>query len=157
MIDMAVFKQFQQAIAQLGEMAQPEPLADGERVARAKAVMHRKIDRSLALDLEACVNCGYCSEACHFFQSTQDPKYTPTRKLDLLCRVHARESAAFAGTKAWQIKREQIDATGADTVVLSCASCRLNFMEGAEVAQSTMHIESLVELVAAQLPGPAPA
>jgi Fe-S oxidoreductase len=54
--------------------------------------------------------------------------------------------------KAWQIKRAQIDATGADTVVLSCASCRLNFMEGAEVEHSPMHIESLVELVAAQLP-----
>ena len=96
MIDMAVFKQFQGAIAQLGKMAQPEPLADDERVARAKAVMRRKTDRSLALDLESCVNCGYCSEACHFYQGTQDPKYTPTRKLDLLRRVHARESAAFA-------------------------------------------------------------
>ncbi|MDL2338558.1 MAG: (Fe-S)-binding protein [Pseudomonadota bacterium] len=96
MIDMAVFKQFQGAIAHLGEMAQPEPIADDERVARAKAVMRRKTDRSLALDLESCVNCGYCSEACHFYQGTQDPKYTPTRKLDLLRRVHARESAAFA-------------------------------------------------------------
>ena len=95
MIDMAVFKQFQGAIAHLGEMAKPEPLADDERVARAKAVMRRKTDRSLALDLESCVNCGYCSEACHFYQGTQDPKYTPTRKLDLLRRVHARESAAF--------------------------------------------------------------
>lgn len=94
---MAVFKQFQEAIAHLGEMAQPEQLTDAERVVRAKAVMRRKIDRSLALDLEACVQCGYCSEACHFFQSTQDPRYTPTRKLDLLRRVHARESAAFAG------------------------------------------------------------
>lgn len=96
MIDMAVFKQFQGAIAHLGEMAKPEPLADAERVARAKAVMRRKTDRALALDLESCVNCGYCSEACHFYQGTQDPKYTPTRKLDLLRRVHAREGAAFA-------------------------------------------------------------
>ena len=30
------------------------------------------------------------------YQATQDPKYTPTRKLDLLRRVHARESSAFA-------------------------------------------------------------
>lgn len=96
MIDMAVFKQFQGAIAHLAEMARPEPIADDERVARAKAVMRRKTDRALALDLESCVNCGYCSEACHFYQGTQDPKYTPTRKLDLLRRVHARESAAFA-------------------------------------------------------------
>lgn len=96
MIDMAVFKQFQGAIAHLAEMARPEPIADDERVARSKAVMRRKTDRALALDLESCVNCGYCSEACHFYQGTQDPKYTPTRKLDLLRRVHARESAAFA-------------------------------------------------------------
>ena len=96
MIDMAVFKQFQQAITHLGEMAQPEPIADEERVLRAKAVMRRKTDRGLALDLESCVNCGYCSEACHFYQSTGDPKYTPTRKLDLLRRVHARETSAFA-------------------------------------------------------------
>ena len=34
--------------------------------------------------------------------------------------------------KAWAIKREQIDATGADTVVVSCGSCRLNMMAGAE-------------------------
>jgi Fe-S oxidoreductase len=99
MIDMAVFKQFQGAIAHLGEMAQPVPLADDERVARAKAVMRRKTDRALALDLESCVNCGYCSEACHFYQGTLDPKYTPTRKLDLLRRVHAREGSAFAPIK----------------------------------------------------------
>ena len=54
--------------------------------------------------------------------------------------------------KAWQIKQAQIEATGAETVVLSCASCRLNFMAGAEAGQSPMRIESLIELVAAQLP-----
>jgi Fe-S oxidoreductase len=101
MIDMTVFKQFQGAIAHLGEMAQPETVSDAQRVARAKAVMRRKTDRGLALDLEACVNCGYCSEACHFHQSTGDARYTPTRKLDLLRRVHARESGAFAPIVRW--------------------------------------------------------
>jgi len=96
MIDMAVFKQFQDAISHLGEMAKPENLTDAERLSRAKAVMRQKTDRALAMDLEACVNCGYCSEACHFYQSTQDPQYTPTRKLDLLRRVHMRETSAFA-------------------------------------------------------------
>ena len=96
MIDMAVFKQFQEAIHHLGEMAQPEQLTDADRLARAKNLMHRKTDRALAMDLESCVNCGYCSEACHFYQGTQDPKYTPTRKLDLLRRVHMRETSAFA-------------------------------------------------------------
>lgn len=125
MIDMAVFKQFQEAIAQLGDMARPEPLADEERVARAKAVMRRKTDRALALDLEACVNCGYCSEACHFYQSTRDPKYTPTRKLDLLRRVHARESSAFAPVKRWFVRDISVQdlRDWQELVYDSCTEC----------------------------------
>ncbi len=96
MINMDVFHGFLQAIRHLPEMAQPLNLTDDERVARAKAVMRAKTDRGLALDLEACVHCGYCSEACHFYQGSEDPRYSPSRKLDLLRRVHARESAAFA-------------------------------------------------------------
>ena len=99
MIDMEVFHGFLQAIHHLPEMARPEPLSDDQRLARAKGVMRAKTDRGLALDLEACVNCGYCSEACHFYQGTHDPRYAPSRKLDLLRRVHARETSAFAPLK----------------------------------------------------------
>lgn len=99
MINMDVFHGFLEAIHHLPEMAQPDALSDAERLDRAKAVMRAKTDRGLALDLEACVNCGYCSEACHFYQSTHDPKYSPSRKLDLLRRVHARETSAFAPLK----------------------------------------------------------
>ena len=48
---------------------------------------------------------------------------------------------------------ELLQNAGAEAVVMSCGSCRLNFMEGDEVEQSGLHIESLIELVAAQLPG----
>jgi len=53
--------------------------------------MLSKMDRQMAVDLESCVKCGYCSEACHFFVQTNEPKYVPTRKLDLLRRVYGRE------------------------------------------------------------------
>lgn len=49
MIDMSVFKQFQESIRHLGEMAQPEPMADAQRVLRAKEVIRRKTDRALAV------------------------------------------------------------------------------------------------------------
>jgi Fe-S oxidoreductase len=91
MIDYDVFRQFGEAITHLGEMARKVEMPDTERVARAKAVMLAKIDRPMAVDLESCVKCGYCSEACHFHVQTGDPKYTPTRKLDLLRRVYGRE------------------------------------------------------------------
>ena len=83
---------------------------------------------------------------------------TPTAEMNWCCGGGAGafliNRAAPLRQKAWEIKRSQVEATGAETVVVSCASCRLNFMEGAEVGKSQMHIESLVELVAAQLPRP---
>lgn len=157
MIDMAVFKQFQEAIRHLGEMAQPEALSDEERLARAKAVMHAKTDRALALDLESCVNCGYCSEACHFYQSTQDPKYTPTRKLDLLRRVHMRETSAFAPLRRLYTKDITVDELRVwqELVYDSCTECGrcsmacpmgINIARGVNVMREALSQAGLVPL-----------
>ncbi len=125
MIDMNVFHGFLQAIKGLPEMAVLENIPDAERVSRAKSVMRKKMDRGLALDLEACVNCGYCSEACHFYQSTQDPKFSPSRKLDLLRRFHARETSAFAPVKRIFSKDISIDdlKEWQELVYDSCTEC----------------------------------
>jgi Fe-S oxidoreductase len=125
MINMDVFHGFLEAIHHLPEMAQPPVMTDAERVAKAKAVMRTKTDRSLALDLEACVNCGYCSESCHFFQSTQDAKYSPSRKLDLLRRVHARETSAFAPIKRLFVSDITVDdlKEWQELVYDSCTEC----------------------------------
>jgi Fe-S oxidoreductase len=53
--------------------------------------------------------------------------------------------------QAWQIKREQVETTGAQTVAVSCGSCRLNFMAGAEKDKWPVKIESVVAMVAKQL------
>ena len=125
MINMDVFHGFLEAIRHLPEIAQPPVMTDAERVAKAKAVMRAKTDRSLALDLEACVNCGYCSESCHFFQSTQDARYSPSRKLDLLRRVHARESSAFAPIKRLFVSDITVDdlKEWQELVYDSCTEC----------------------------------
>ena len=125
MIDMRVFEGFQQAITQLPAMARPVDLPDAERVERAKAVMRSKMDRTLATDLEACVHCGYCSEACHFQQASGDPRHSPSRKLDLLRRFHARETSAFAPLQRWFVRDISADdlREWQELVFDSCTEC----------------------------------
>ncbi len=57
------------------------------------------IDAPLAAYLESCVHCGECAEACHFYLTTEDPKYTPTYKLWPMVKAYQRHRAPFAPLK----------------------------------------------------------
>ena len=61
------------------------------------------------------------------------------------------QRAAELRQKAFEIKKEDIDNTGAKTLVVSCGSCRLNFENGKHNSNWDMSIESLVELVGENL------
>ena len=50
-------------------------------------------DGEVASFFEACVHCGECAEACHFYMATEDPKYTPTYKLLPMIKAYKREKA----------------------------------------------------------------
>ena len=67
--------------------------AIGEFVAQAS--------RDAAFQLEACVSCGQCADACHFYLVTGDPRYTPVYKLRPMLRAYRRQSAPFAGARRW--------------------------------------------------------
>ena len=75
----------------LATLAEPVEMSDEERVAKAKGVFGEKLDADMAVELESCLHCGLCAEACHFYIGTQDAKYTPIRKLDLIKRFYRRE------------------------------------------------------------------
>jgi Fe-S oxidoreductase len=90
-IDETTFSQFETQVKGLKNLAPPVDLSDEERVRRAKRVMLEKLDSRTAMDLETCVHCGMCAEACHFYESTHDPKYTPIHKAYLLRKVYRRE------------------------------------------------------------------
>lgn len=88
---LARFEAFEAQVGKLGRQAPPAGLDDRTRVERAKAVMLGKLDSRTAMDLETCVHCGMCAEACHFYEGTKEPKYTPVHKLHLLRKVYRRE------------------------------------------------------------------
>jgi Fe-S oxidoreductase len=60
-----------------------------------------QVNRDAAFQLDACVNCGQCADACHFYLVTRDPRYTPVYKLRPMLRAWQRERAPFAALKKW--------------------------------------------------------
>ncbi len=52
--------------------------------------------RGLRVFLDSCVKCGACTDKCHYFQGTSDPKNMPVARQDLLRSVY-RRYFTFAG------------------------------------------------------------
>jgi Fe-S oxidoreductase len=46
--------------------------------------------QTLRVSLDSCVKCGACSDKCHYFQGTADPKNMPVARQDLLRSVYRR-------------------------------------------------------------------
>lgn len=67
------------------------------------------------------------------------------------CGEYAIKRSAKLRQKAFDIKRHEFDATGADAVVTSCANCRINLMIGADNVGWEKPVISLVETMAERL------
>jgi Fe-S oxidoreductase len=91
----AALEQLAQGMARLARSAPGLDLPADERVQRAKRVFIEKTDAEVALDLESCLHCGMCAEACHFYEGTGNGRYAPIHKLKLLRKVYRRELGPF--------------------------------------------------------------
>lgn len=82
-------------------------LADAERVAIAMQSFVRDFTPATAAYMESCIHCGQCAEACHFYVTTRDPKYTPIWKLEPFKQAYKREAGPFAWLyRALNLKHE---------------------------------------------------
>jgi Fe-S oxidoreductase len=63
---------------------------------RAAAEFAAQAGREAAFQLEACVHCGQCAEACHFHRITRDPRHTPVYKLRPMLAAYRRSRAPFS-------------------------------------------------------------
>jgi Fe-S oxidoreductase len=93
--ELAALEKLTQGMARLAKSAPPVDVPEAERVARAKRVFIEKTDAAVALDLESCLHCGMCAEACHFYEGTGDGRLAPIHKLKLLRKVYRRELGPF--------------------------------------------------------------
>jgi Fe-S oxidoreductase len=73
-----------------------EARAPEARVIGAMRGFAREIGALSAFQLESCIHCGMCADACHFYIATEDPKYTPIWKVEPFKQAYKREASAFA-------------------------------------------------------------
>ena len=71
-------------------------MPDAERVQKAMHGFVKDFGRTAAIYLESCIHCGMCAEACHFYEVTGDPRYTPVWKLEPMKQAYKREYGPFA-------------------------------------------------------------
>lgn len=65
--------------------------------AKAVQAFTDTIDAAAASYMEACVHCGQCAQACHFYETNNDPRLTPIYKIQPLVKAYKRHKAPFSG------------------------------------------------------------
>ncbi|MGD9671358.1 MAG: (Fe-S)-binding protein [Hyphomicrobiaceae bacterium] len=78
---------------------------------------------NMATYVSACVHCGQCAEACHFYQATKDPRHTPAFKLRPMLKAHR----AMTSPLSWiglapKLTEEYLRATE-DLIFDTCTMC----------------------------------
>lgn len=54
----------------------------------------------VAAQLEACTRCGICAEACHFYQATGNPDFSPVWKIEVLRKAYEQRMTLGGKLKA---------------------------------------------------------
>ncbi|TXH61264.1 MAG: (Fe-S)-binding protein, partial [Burkholderiaceae bacterium] len=97
---MAHSKPFVASAAIQGNIGFPGELAEGwEQRAIAKMGELLGKYRSLQVYMDACVHCGACSDKCHYFLGTGDPRNMPVARQELMRGVYRRYAAVEVGDK----------------------------------------------------------
>ena len=71
-------------------------LPNAERHANAMQAFISEFGSRAASYMESCVRCGLCAEACHFYLTTGDEKYTPIHKIRPFEQAYLRHAGPFA-------------------------------------------------------------
>jgi Fe-S oxidoreductase len=132
----------------------PGELSDGWEQ-RAVAKMGELLDkyRSLRVYMDACVHCGACSDKCHYFLGTGDPKNMPVARQDLMRAVYRRHFT-FAGkyfpklVGAVDMSREVLDQWWSYYNQCSeCRRCSVFCPYGIDTAEITMAAREIMDSV----------
>jgi Fe-S oxidoreductase len=100
--------------------------------------------RSLQVFLDACVKCGACSDKCHYFLGTGDPKNMPVARQDLFRKVYRRYYTLSGKFLPWLVGAEDLTKEVLDDwyryfhQCSECRRCSVYCPYGIDTAEITM-------------------
>lgn len=106
-------------------------------VERALEVLRNRLDSRTASFLSACVRCGLCAEACHFYLADGEADSIPARKLNRLGGLFRRYHTWLGGALPWLVGARSLDEEGLEALAAAaygrctaCGRCALNCSVG---------------------------
>lgn len=92
---------------------------------------------NLATYVDSCLHCGQCAHACHFFQATKDPRYTPALKLLPMAKAYKAQRSPWSwlglGPKLTEADLAEWEDLIFDTCTM-CGRCTMVCPMGIDVA-----------------------
>jgi Fe-S oxidoreductase len=86
-----------------------------------------KQSRALQVFLDSCVRCGACTDKCHYFLGTGDPKNMPVARQDLMRKVYRRHFTITGKWLPWLVGAEDLTEEVLDewyNYFHQCSQCR---------------------------------
>ncbi len=83
--------------------------------------------RALRVYLDSCVKCGACTDKCHYFLGTGDPKNMPVARQNLLRKVYRRHFTLAGKYLPWLVGAEDLTKEVLDdwySYFHQCSQCR---------------------------------
>jgi Fe-S oxidoreductase len=141
-------QEFQQELGFPGELVE-----NWEQVALDKMQELTGKYRSFQVYLDSCVKCGACTDKCHYYLGTSDPKNMPVARQDLLRKVYRRHFT-FAGKHfpklvgAVDLTREVLDDWWSYFHQCSqCRRCSVYCPYGIDTAEISMAAREIMDSV----------
>lgn len=97
-----------------------------EHLERVLSILDDAANSQLLTHLNSCVRCGLCAESCMYYATTNDDRYIPSAKVDLVSSIYHRYYSWTGRVLPWLVHAREFDeATQNDMVDMLFGACTL--------------------------------
>ncbi len=112
-----------------------------EQIRKGVEVFEHPADSKLITNLNSCVHCGLCAESCIYYMTTKDDRFTPARKVDIVCSVYRRYHTLTGRALPWLVNARELNKETTDEMVdllfgacTMCGRCTMHCSVGVDIA-----------------------